>query len=242
MNGPNPRDWMAFKKLSKAIFFILLISFPGYGQEHHWHSHAQIVKKVIKKFKDLKSYSADFRILTQSGKRIRQMNGRIYYKKPDKVRFAFSNPAGNLMVSDGRMLWVYIRRLNAAGRQDLRLNKKDESGRSIFAKNPTPGLSRLFRKYHYHFDTTEQPRQVDGNSVFVLDMTQREKIGGYEKITLFVDSSSYLIRKAIAADSYGKITTISFSNTRLNIPLDGKLFQFKPGSRIRVIDNPLVNE
>ncbi len=210
--------------------------------EHNWKSHAEVAKKVQEVFEAVDTFSAPFTIQTVDGTRSRSMSGTCYYQKPGKLRFAFDNPAGDLIVSDGKILWVYIRRLNAAGKQDLQSSRKNESGKDIFLKSPGTGLSRLFRKYHYRFDGKKQPREDDGAAVFVLDMEQREKIGGYENIKLFVDSASYMIKKAVATDGYGKKTTISFSKPAVNQSLEGKLFQYQPGEGVRVVQNPLVNE
>jgi len=232
--------------LRRAVLSILSISLlfaSSIGaQEGEWFSHARVARKVIEKFKAVESYTADFTIATVDGKKTNNMSGKIYYQKPNFVRFEFSRPAGNEMISDGRTLWVYIKRINAAGKQDLRLNKKDENSKLIFSEIPGPGLIRLFRKYHYRFDTPKQPRKESGRNVFVLDLEQREKIGGYEKMVLHIDAKDYLVTKAIASDDYGKVSTISFSNMKLNVPLDGALFQYKPGRSVRVVNNPLVSE
>lgn len=209
--------------------------------DHNWNSHAEVAKKVMAKFADAKTYTAQFNIRTTEGRSTRTLTGQLYYKKPGKVRFAFSQPAGNLMVSDGKILWVYIRSINAAGKQDLTLKTVDESKRPVFAVMPGPGLTRLFRKYHYRFDGTKQPRTEDGQSVFVLDLEQREKIGGFERMKLYIDATSYLIVRADADDGQGKQSVIRLSGIQLDTSLDGKLFQYDPGSA-RVIDNPLVNE
>ena len=209
--------------------------------DHNWNSHAEVAKKVLAKFAEAKTYTAQFAIRTTEGRSTRNLSGQLYYKKPGKVRFAFSQPSGNLMVSDGKILWVYIRSINAAGKQDLTLKTIDESKRPVFAVMPGPGLSRLFRKYHYRFDGTNQPRMEDGRSVFVLDLEQREKIGGFERLKLHVDATTYLIVRADADDGQGKQSVIRLSDIRLDSTLDGKLFQFDPGGA-RVVDNPLVNE
>ncbi|MBI3395764.1 MAG: outer membrane lipoprotein carrier protein LolA [Spirochaetia bacterium] len=214
----------------------------GRTPEHNWQSHADVAKKVQELFEKVNTFQSPFVITTVDGTRGRTMSGTCYYQKPGKLRFAFDNPSGDLIVSDGKILWVYIARLGAVGKQDLQLSKKNEANKDIFLKSPGAGLSRLFRKYHYKFDGQRQPRQEDGGSFFVLDMEQREKIGGYENIKLFIDSSSYLIRRAAATDGYGKKTTISFGNPVVNGTLEGKLFQYQPGESVRVVFNPLVNE
>lgn len=207
-----------------------------------WHSHAEVARKVQQTFEELDQFTANFEITTREGSRSRSLDGRVYFQKPGKIRYEFSRPAGNLIVSDGRIMWFYIRRLNAVGKQELTLKKQNASGRDIFTADPQSGLKRLFRKYHYSFDTPEQPREVNGGRFFILDMEQREKIGGYERIKLFVDAESYLVKRAEAADGYGKETTITFSDMNTQRKLEGKLFQYQPDDGVRVVLNPLVKE
>ncbi|MCR9143328.1 MAG: outer membrane lipoprotein carrier protein LolA [bacterium] len=210
--------------------------------DRNWHSHAEVARAVQKAFDGADQFTAGFKISTKEGGRVKNMSGRLYYQKPGKIRYEFSQPAGNLIVSDGRIMWFFIRRLNAVGKQELTLKKKNASNREVFTADPTSGLKRLFRKYHYRFDTPEQPRKFNDGTFFVLDMEQREKIGGYERIRLFVDSESYLVRRAEASDGYGKQTTISFSDINTSRKLEGKLFQYQPDDGVRVVLNPLVKE
>lgn len=230
------------RKFSVASLLFLAVSMAASAQEHRWYSHAEVVKKVIQTFQNLHTYSSAFYISTVDGNKTRNMSGTVFYQKPGKLRFDFNSPDNDLIVSDGKILWIFMKRLNAVGKQNLALDIKDENGRNIFMKNPGSGLSRLFNKYHYRFDTVDQPRTDEDGTFFVLDLDQREKVGGYETIKLFVDAKSYLIRKAIATDGFGRKTTIQFTGPRINPQLEGKLFQYKPDDSVRVVSNPLVNE
>lgn len=232
------------KKLTTILLIsgMLILCGEAGAQEHNWNSHAEVARKVIDKFESLKTYSAHFDIKTEEGRNVKVRRGIIYFSNPGKIRFEFDRPAGDLIVSDGKFLWVYIQRLHAVGKQDLTLDVKDENGRSVFSDDPQLGISRLFRKYHYRFDTIQQPRKVDDETYFILDLDQREKIGGYEKIKLFIDPVTYLIRRAEASDSSGKKTTITYERIIENPPLEGKLFQYRPDDNVQVVLNPLVNE
>ncbi len=209
---------------------------------HNWHSNVSVARKVIEKFENTQSYSADFRIDIKEGSRSRHMLGHVYYQKPGKVRYEFAKPSGNLIVSDGRIMWFYVKRLNTVGKQQLDLKTKTSSGSSVFHSSPLTGVKRLFRKYHYRFDKAKQPRVEQGGNFFVLDLEQREKIGGYEKMKLYIDAKTYLIKRAVGDDGYGKTSTIEFSKIEINTPLGGKLFQYKPDNGVVVVSNPLVNQ
>ena len=208
--------------------------------EHNWHSNVEVARKAIQKVEKLKSYKADFKLIVVEGKRKKKMSGKVYYAKPNKLRYEFSQPKGNLIVSDGRIMWFYIKRINIVGKQELNLKKKQPSGRSVFRLSPLTGLQRLFKKYHYHFDTVKQPRQEEGGDFFIFSMEQREKIGGYERIKLYVDAKSYIVKMAVGDNGYGKVSTIKFSNITLDSSLDGKLFHYRPEGNVSVVLNPLV--
>ena len=255
----SPRDFLASVVLLWGIFFFVTALLFAQENElgkkksealpdsksqpvHNWHSNVEVARKLIQKFEELRSYSAYFHIRVQEGRSERKMFGRLYYQKPGKLRYEFEQPKGNLIVSNGRVMWFYIQRLNTVGKQELDLKKKQPSGRSVFRDNPLGGLQRLFRKYHYRFDKAEQPRQEAGGNFFIFDLEQREKIGGYERIKLYVDAKDYLVRRAIGDDGYGKVSTIEFSQIKLNPSLEGHLFQYKPGNKVSVVQNPLVSE
>ena len=209
--------------------------------EHGWNSPAMIARKVIEKFDKLESYKAQFYIETKVGKKIKKMSGTCLYKKVGKMRFDFSSPYGDKIISDGKTLWIYIKKLNAVGRQSLTLEKKRDN-RPIFTEFSGPGLTRLFRKYHYRFDNIQQPRIIGKEKFFILDLKQKVKIGGFAKIKLFIAQNSYLIKKAVAVNDFGLTSTISFKNIRTNINIQDGKFRFNIPGNAKIVQNPLVNE
>ncbi len=209
---------------------------------HNWNSNVDVARKIIQGFENLQGYSAYFKINIKEGNRSRQLSGNVYYQKPGKMRYDFEQPRGNLIVSDGKTIWFYVQRLNTVGKQELDLKKKKSNGQPLFKTVPLTGVRHLFRKYHYRFDTPEQPRLDGGRMVFVLNLEQREKIGGYENIKLYVDAKDYLILKAIGDDGYGKVSTIEYSKIEMNPSLEGKLFQYQPSNNVSIVQNPLVSE
>ncbi|MFN3247574.1 MAG: LolA family protein, partial [Leptonema sp. (in: bacteria)] len=104
------------------------------------------------------------------------------------------------------------------------------------------GVKHLFNDYHYKFDDINQPKEIDGKKYYVLDLEQKVKIGGYEKMRLFINADNFFIEKSIAEGSFGTKTTIEFSNIETNIELEGKLFQYTPPDNVRIVLNPLVSE
>ncbi len=203
-----------------------------------WKSHSSVVKEVIKTYENINTLKVYFTIQTKN----KISMGIAYYQKPGKTRFEFSKPSGDLLISDGKTLWIVVGSQNLVGKQDLTLNAKDENNKPIFSVLPVKGIQHLFERYHYKFDDINQPKEIDGKKYYVLVLEQKEKIGGYEKMKIFINAETFLIEKAIAEGNYGIVTTVNFSNFSKNIELEGKLFQFNPPENSRIVSNPLVSE
>jgi outer membrane lipoprotein-sorting protein len=229
----------------KLLLLILsILPWQLNAQAHNWNSPSEVVKNIKKKFAELKSYTSDFKIQSINNKKTANMKGKCLYKNPGKIRYEFAEPTGDLIVSDGKTLWIYIHKINAVGKQDLEIQKNNTSGEPIFQSTSPSGLNRLFRKYHYKFDTIEQPRAVDndGRKYFVLSLEQREKIGGFENMTLYVDSETYMIKKSMGTDNRGKQTTIEFMNFQANAEVEDGVFNYHISGNSKMVNNPLVSD
>ena len=211
---------------------------------HKWHSPASIVKKVIKNFDSIKTYKANFSIEIRKSKKLKKKTkGICYYKNPGKIRYDFSSPVKDQIVSNGKFLWIYLKNRRVVGIQDLKIDSHKKTNQLLYRSKSS--LKRLFKKYHYKFNSVEQPTKIsekDPNEYFVLLLEQREKVGGYEKILLFINSETYFIQKAISYDGRGKEVNFSLYNIEFDIDIEEEKFNYRPPPNIRTIKNPLVTK
>ncbi|MFN3605152.1 MAG: LolA family protein [Leptonema sp. (in: bacteria)] len=228
---------MKYTKLL-IVIFIFKIQLNAENPPHNWQSHSMVARKVIEKYESFDNFKAEFIIYSKN----KTMKGISYYQKPGKVRFEFSQPYGDLMISDGKILWIVIASQKLVGKQDLKLNVKNEENKPIFAVMPGSGIRHLFTKYHYKFDDIQQPKIINNKKYYVMDLEQKVKIGGYKNLRLFINAENYFIEKANAEGSFGIQTTIEFFNIKINTEMEGKLFQFQPPENYRMVLNPLVSE
>ncbi len=228
-----------YMKIFAYILSVPLLAASATRAESFVHP-SDIAKAMQAKFKALKSYQADFSLSIKDLGKTRTSSGVATYGEGGKLNFTFSQPAGDVIVSNGQTLYVYVARLRAVGRQPLKT--KDKDGKSLYSAGTAEGLSNLFRRYHYRFDKPEQPREFDGARFFVLELKEKEITGGYDKITLYVEPDTYLIRRMQASSPSGRSVELTFSNIKLNPPIDAKLFQFKEPENAKIVDNPLTTE
>lgn len=200
---------------------------------------SDVVKKIQDRFKKLEGYSANFKVNIRENNKSRNVRGRVYYRKGGKLRFNFTNPPGDIIVSDGKKMWVYVSRLRAVGVQDLKYKK---NGKSIYDTTSYKGLVRLFHRYHYRFDKVDQPREVDGGKFFVLELKEKVSSGGYEKLILFVNPGNYQIEKISAFSASGRKVDLSFTNIDRKSPIAANLFTFKITDNMKEVENPLTTD
>ena len=226
------------KKYSIAISIFMLIFFSAntFAYKFEFITVSDVVNETKKKYGSLKSYQANFTIVSDKGGKKVTQTGTLSFKSSDKLLMEFTSPARQKIVSNGQMMWVYIPSMNVVAEQDL----TSESG--LFASGSEAGLNRLFSKYHYRFASKEEPETMkDGSKQYTLVLKQKETRGGYKTINLWI-SEDYFIKRAEGLTSSGKKIEITLSNIKTDVDLPNALFKFDIPASARIIKNPMLSE
>ncbi len=226
-------------RVATILFIIACIAVTAtdlYAFKFDFTTVSDIVDNIKSNFGKLDTYQANFTIMSDKGGKTNHQAGTIKYKAHNKLCIEFSQPFGQKIVSNGKMMWIYIPSMNVVAEQDL----NSESG--IFTTGSKSGLNWLFSKYHYRFASKDQPEtQDDGTKRYTLILKQKESRSGYRKMKLWVTERYFIIR-AQGETSTGKKVDIAFSDLKTNVSLPNGLFKFDVPSRARVIKNPMISE
>jgi outer membrane lipoprotein carrier protein len=153
--------------------------------------------------------------------------GTLYQRDPDRFALKFSEPAGDIIVGDGRYFWLYYP--SADKRQVLRSSARQGAGavdlQSQFIGDP---LTRFTHRYH----GTEQQA---GRTVHVLTLTPRQD-AGYHTLKVWVDTRDYLVRRFQITEPSGAVVEFQLSNVALNPALADDVFRFTPPAGATVIE------
>ncbi len=80
---------------------------------------SDVVGNIKESFGAIETYQANFAILSEKlGKTTRQ-TGIIKYKANNKLHIEFTQPQGQKIVSNGKMMWIYSPSMNVVAEQDL---------------------------------------------------------------------------------------------------------------------------
>lgn len=158
------------------------------------------------------------------GRRPLVERGTLYLRRPGKMRWEYSKPAGKLLVGDGDLLFYYnpnsnqVRQLRPSQTGDLRVPLAFLLGRLHFR--------RQFRELRLE--------EIEGRSVVIGEgRTGKE---AYTSVEFTYDPATFelLHLKVLGQDE--SVTTFAFSEETLNPRLEAKLFDFHAPAGAEIVD------
>jgi outer membrane lipoprotein carrier protein len=171
-------------------------------------------------------YRQEFSYSTQpSAKRVE--HGVLSLQRPGKMRWEYRDPANKLFLSDGKDVYFYSPASNRVERSKL---KETEDMR-------VP-LAFLIGRLDFDRDFREFRIRSVANGHWI-EATPKSAKAPYRQVDFLLASNFQITRLRV----YGQDQSVmdyTFSNERLNPPLDAKLFQFQPpaGAQVVDLDNP----
>jgi outer membrane lipoprotein carrier protein len=189
----------------------------------------EILRRVERTYADVRSMQADFvqHLNVPLLGTNQRSEGQLFQRRPDRFLMRFSDPAGDIMVADGRHFWMYnpsvdrrqvIRSRLTAGGAEVDLQQQ-------FLSNPTQRF----------VSTLVGTETVDGRATHVLSLVPRGQ-SQYRLIRVWVDQQNHLVRRFEMTEENESVRRIELRNLRLNVDLPDSLFQFSPPAGTQVFD------
>jgi outer membrane lipoprotein carrier protein len=144
--------------------------------------------------------------------------GSVYLKKGGKLRWEYTQPTPQEIVSDGKTLWVYTPTLNQVNVAPAPEALAGPAGSFLV------GLGKLREHFGVRFLNPVQPRDGDGN--VVLDLAPKQPLPTLSRLILSIDPRSWEVRKAVVYDQFDNTVTMRFTKMALNSGLPDGLFTF----------------
>jgi outer membrane lipoprotein carrier protein len=144
--------------------------------------------------------------------------GTVYLKRGGKLRWEFTEPTPQEIVSDGKKLWVYTPTLNQANVAEA---PEALAGPAV---SFLAGLGRLRTEFQVRFLNPAQPKDAEGN--WVLDLTPKQPLPTLTRLILSLDPKNWEIKKAVIHDQFENTVTMRFTKMAVNSGLPDRTFTF----------------
>ncbi len=153
--------------------------------------------------------------------------GAVYLKKGGKLRWEYTEPTRQEIVSDGKKLWVYTPQLNQVNVGDAPEALAGPAG-SFLA-----GLGKVHEHFTVRFLNPAQPTDADGN--VVLDLTPKQPLPTLSRLILTLEPRTWDVRKATIHDQFENTVSMRFTKLAVNSGLSDQLFTFVPPAGVATV-------
>jgi outer membrane lipoprotein carrier protein len=188
-----------------------------------------ILRRVQQTYANIRSMEADFvQHLTVPLLGTEQRSvGRLANRRPDRLSMRFSDPQGDVLVADGRHLWIYspstdrtqvIRSAMGAGGAQVDFQRE-------LTEDPTAR----------YVATLIGTATVGGRQTHVISLVPRGR-SPYRLIRVWVDQQDSIIRRFEMTEENDTVRRIELSNVRINPNLPDSTFQFTPPAGAQIFD------
>ncbi|MGE0449152.1 MAG: outer membrane lipoprotein carrier protein LolA [Vicinamibacterales bacterium] len=217
--------WLAMAcRIFGSLLVVLLAAGPAAAQP----SATDLAASLQRKYATIRDFSADF-VHTYTGgvlkKRLTE-KGRVYVKKPGRMRWEYTSPERKLFVSDGTKVYSYI----PADKQVIVGTVPEDT-----ATTPAlflAGKGDLTRDF---IPSIVEPAAGTAPGTLALKLVPKAPQPDYDWLVLLIEPGSLSLRGLLTADSQGGTSTITFSGLKENVGLADKEFEFRMPRGVDII-------
>ncbi len=149
-------------------------------------------------------------------------SGVLYLRKPGRMRWEYTSPAGKLFLADGKDTWAYTPENNRAERTSLKLSED--------ARAP---LAFLLGRLDFHKDFQAFTARTDDAGNWITARPKSQNLS-YAQVELQSDSEGAIHRLRIINQDQSRIEYV-FSNEQRNVSVAPGLFVFHPAAGTQVV-------
>ena len=209
--------------IAMALVF-LAASLPAFSQISSSPSATELAARVDRHYDQLHSLKAGFREDYAGMGMTRTESGTLLLRKPGRMLWQYSAPAGKIFLLDGKYAWLYsrgdaqVQRLPAKDLDDLRSPLRFLLGHTKLEKELT-GLRIT----------------ASANGQYTLSGLPKGQESRVSRLSLTVTAAG-AITKIEVVETSGATTSFSFTAEQPDAPIADSAFHFTPPPGIPVVD------
>ena len=151
--------------------------------------------------------------------------GELYLRKPGRMRWQYTKPAGKLLVSDGKDVYYY----NAESNRAERMRAKD-------AEDMRAPLAFLIGRLDFSRDFREFKTRPEGGGIWVTCIPKSEKLP-YTEVSFLTTAAGARIERVRVVGQDRSIIDFDFSGEVINPPIADQVFHFQIPAGAEYIDS-----
>ncbi|MCP5277116.1 MAG: outer membrane lipoprotein chaperone LolA [Thiobacillus sp.] len=154
------------------------------------------------------------------GRKTQEASGTLFLSRPGKFRWVYTKPYAQLIVGDGRKLWIYDEDLDQVTVRKLDQAIGESPAALLAGSNDIEKLFNL-------------KDAGDRDGLEWLEATPKGKEGSFERVRMGFRGNDLAAMEL--QDNFGQTTLLRFSGLERNPAMGGSLFRFTPPKGADVI-------
>lgn len=159
-------------------------------------------------------------VFDKNGRKTQEASGNLFFSRPGKFRWVYQKPYSQLIVGDGRKLWIHDEDLDQVTVRKLDSALGDSPAALLAGDND---IAKLFN--------LKEAGVKDG--LEWLEATPKNKEGSFEKVRMGFKGDD--LQAMEMTDSFGQTTLLRFSSMERNPALGASLFRFTPPKGVDIL-------
>jgi outer membrane lipoprotein carrier protein len=189
------------------------------------------VDKAVAAYSQLKTTRADFeQTITNAltGGTLKS-RGTFEQLRPDRFAFRFSDPKGDLILADGKYVWIYV----PSSTPDQVIRASLSSG----AAGALDLIDAFFANPRTRYTIADGgTATVGGRQTRAVKLTPKSKDAAFEHATVWIDLEDGTIRQLEANEVSGVKRRIVVTSFTPNAPVQASAFAFRPPKGVKIVD------
>lgn len=184
---------------------------------------AEILREVRRSYEATEDLQARFvqeAYLAAAGME-RRSEGTVAFRKGGRMRWSYEGDDPQLLVSDGKTLWIHQVRDRTVLRQEL---------------DGLPASSRLALDLLSGFEGVERAFEASSCGERCVALTPRESQPDLSRVLVEVGESAGDVRAITTEDSLGNRTRVELQGVRRNAGVPEEAFVFRPPEGVQVLE------
>lgn len=154
-------------------------------------------------------------------------SGKLYQRKPDRFLMRFTEPAGDVMVADGRYFWIYYPSSDRT--QVIRTSIAEGGEQADFQRQFLSNATDRF------VATLNGQEDVAGEGTWALTLVPK-RASPYKVVRIWVDRDDYMVRRFEMTEENNSVRRVELRNLKVNQPISDALFTFTPPAGTHVFE------
>jgi outer membrane lipoprotein carrier protein len=225
--------------LLSALLLAPVWAAEGSADEKAIQEVRDVVKQLQARYEKTKDLQADFtqRTRIEGFERPVTSSGKVYIKKPGRLRWDYLDPANEEIYVNHDDVKVYV-----PEHKQVLVGKLTQMAASKAPLELLQGAAKLDESFEIE-PTTGKERGVGGIRLITLIPKARdqESTRSLQRIVVEVFPKTYFIRTVSLHEISGNVATFEFSGLKPNLGLGNEVFDFKAPPDVEVVKAPVLS-